>query len=231
MKTSLIFLVCFLGTTGQSLAAKYHDMRNISQQIKQFLYSFPELQHNDDTVIKVNAVDRRLKLATCDKLKFNLASGSRLLGKVSVRVVCSKPNNWSFYVTSHISRFEEIYIANGSLSRGHIIRASDVYKSRKDLSRLPFGYITDAKALIGKQMKRHVQAGRILTPTQIRNPIVIKRGELISLKHDSQGFSISMRGTAMSDGAIGDRIRVKNNSSKRIVEGTISQAGVVNIGN
>jgi len=231
MKTSFIILICFLGTASTSMAAKYHDMRNIRQQITQFLYSYPELQRGDDTVIKVNAVDRRLKLATCDELKFNLASGSRLLGKVSVRVICFKPNSWSFYVTSHISRFEEIYIANGSLSRGHIIRASDVYKSRKDLSRLPFGYITDEKSLIGKQMKRHVQAGRILTPSQIRNPIVIKRGELISLKRDSQGFSISMRGTAMSDGAIGDRIRVKNNSSKRIVEGTISQAGVVNIGN
>jgi len=231
MNRTTLFLVICLNAVHPVYAANFHDMGNIRQQVKQFLYSFPELQRNNDTVIKVNSVDRRLKLAQCEKLELNLASGSRLLGKVSVRVVCNKPKSWSFYVTSHISLFEEIYIANNSLSRDHIIQAGDVYKSRKDLSKLAFGYITEPGELIGKQMKRHIQAGRILTPSQLRNPVVIKRGELISLQSVNRGFAISMKGTAMTDGAVGDRIRVKNYSSKRIVEGTIIQAGVVSIGN
>lgn len=225
----IIWFIANISST--ALAENYHDMSNISKQIETFIFNLPEMNRDADTAIKVNAVDRRLKLAHCDQVTFNLASGSHLIGKTSVRVICNKPKAWSFYVTASISRFDNIYIANGSLNRGHIVRESDVYKSRKDLAKLPFGYITNPKDVIGKQLKRHVQAGRILTPSQLINPIVIKRGEIISLQSKSNGFAISMKGTAMSNGAIGDRIRVKNSSSKRIVEGTVSQAGIVNIGN
>jgi len=225
----IIWLIANISST--ALAANYHDMSNIGKQIETYILNLPEMHRNNDTAIKVNTIDRRLKLAHCDQLKFNLASGSHLVGKTSIRVICTEPKAWSFYVTANISRYDNIYIANGSLNRGHIIRESDVYKSRKDLAKLPFGYITNPADVIGKQLKRHVQAGRILSPSQLINPIVIKRGEIISLQSKSSGFAISMKGTAMSNGAIGDRIRVKNSSSKRIVEGTISQAGIVSIGN
>jgi len=228
-KLLLMWLITYFSPI--ALAEKYHDMSNLGQQIENFIFNLPEMRRDNDTSIKVNAIDRRLKLAHCNQIKFNLASGSHLIGKTSIRVICTEPKAWSFYVTANISRYEQIYIANSTLNRGQIIRESDVYKSRKDLSKLPFGYITKPKDIIGKQVKRHVQAGRILRPSQLINPIVIKRGEIISLQSNSSGFTISMKGTAMSNGAIGDRIRVKNSSSKRIVEGTISQAGIVRIGN
>lgn len=226
LMTSLLLILPALVQAGN-----YHDLSKISRQVENFLFSFPELKRDSDTIVKVNSIDRRLKLAQCDKLNFNLASGSNLTGKTSIRVICSSPKSWSFYLTAHISRFQAVYIANNSLSRGHILQASDVYKSRKDLSKLPFGYITDANDVIGKQMKRHVQAGRILTPSQLRKPVVVKRGEIISIQKQASGFSINMKGIAMANGAIGDRIRVKNNSSKRIVEGTVYKAGIVTIGN
>lgn len=231
MKKSFVTTGLILLLIGNSYAAGYQDLSPIRQLVKEFLLSFPELKQTSDTLIKVNSIDRRLKLSRCEKLDFDLATGSRLLGKLSVKVMCKKPKAWSFYVTAHISRFGQVYIANNALSRGHLVRAGDVYQSRKDLSRLPFGYIIDDKAVIGKQLKRHVQAGTVLTPSQLTSPIVIKRGEIISLQKKAAGFAISMKGTALSDGAVGERIRVKNNSSKRIIEGTITQSGIVMIGN
>jgi flagella basal body P-ring formation protein FlgA len=38
-----------------------------------------------------------------------------------------------------------------------------------------------------------------------------------------------MAGKAMSDGTKGKRIRVKNNSSKRIIEATVTAPGVVTV--
>lgn len=212
-------------------AEKFHDLRHIDNQVQQYLYSFPELKKDNNTKIKIHSIDRRLKLSSCDKLSFNLASGSRLIGKTSIRVVCKEPKEWSFYITATISRYTNIYVSNGSFSRGHIFREDDLYKSRKDIARLPFGYITNRKDIIGKELKRHIQAGRIVSPSQLRNPVVIKRGEIISLQRKTSDFMISMKGTAMMNGAIGERIRVRNSSSKRIIEGKIVQPGIVHIGN
>jgi len=213
------------------LAKNFHNMKNVKQQVADYLYNLPDIKQYKDTKVSVHSVDRRLKLAKCDSLNFKLATGSHLMGKTSVRVICSSPKPWSFYITATISRFDEVMVLNGSFSRGHIIKASDVFQVRKDLSKLPFGYITNKSDVIGKQLKRHCQAGRILTPSYLTNPIVIKRGELVALQKKAAGFMVSMKGTAMMDGAIGDNIRVKNNSSKRIIEGKITQSGIVIINN
>lgn len=212
-------------------AESFHDMSNIKNQISNYLYSLPEIKQNKDTKIIVHSIDRRLKLSKCDALSFNLASGSRLMGKTSVRIICSSPKAWSFYVATTISRYDEVMVLNGSFSRGHILRENNIFRTRKDLSKLPFGYITNIHDVIGKQLKRHMQVGRVLTPSHLTNPIVIKRGELVALQRETSGFMVSMKGSAMMDGAIGDRIRVKNSSSKRIIEGKIAKAGLVIIDN
>ena len=222
----ICILLCFAGLAN---AAGYHDMSQISKQVKDYLYNLPEIKQDKDTLVKVHSFDRRLKLAKCNRLDFNIASGAHLSGKTSVRVICKSPKSWSFYITASISRYDEVYLSNGTFSRGHILRESDVYKSRKDLSRLPFGYITQPSDVIGKQLKRSIQAGRILSPSQLNNPLVIKRGDIISLQSLNRGFSVSMKGVAMVNGAIGDNIRVKNTSSKRIVEGKVIKPGIVMI--
>lgn len=231
MTLRFILLYVSLSLPMMSKAESYHDISNIKKQVHSYLLNLPDILQNKETKITVNPIDKRLRLSKCDALDFNLASGSHLMGKTSVRVICSAPKPWSFYITTTISRFDEVMVSNGSFSRGHIIKKSDVYKTRKDLSKLPFGYITNSVDVIGKQLRRHVQAGRILVPSQLRNPLIIKRGETVALQRKTSGFMVSMKGTAMMDGAVGDKIRVKNNSSKRIIEGEISRSGAVIIGN
>lgn len=225
---ALIYLLC---SSTAVMATKNHDLNEIQEQVSQYLYSLPEISRDDDTKVLVHTIDKRLRLSTCSSLTFNLASGSDLLGKTSVRVICSAPKSWSFYLTATISKFKNVFSLNGSFNRGHIIKERDIFSIRKDLAKLPFGYITDEMDVIGKQLKRHTRAGRVLTPSQLRNPLIIKRGEIIALQKRTSGFMVNMKGIAMMDGAIGDRIRVKNKSSKRIIEGTITKAGIVTINN
>lgn len=224
-------LLCIsLGFSFAVTAANYHDLSTIKKQVSDYLYNLPDVQLNKESKITVHSINSRLKLPRCDSLDFKLASGSHLMGKTSVRVICSTPKPWSFYITATISRYDEVMVLNGSYKRGYIIKEGDIYASRKDLSSLPFGYITTKKDLIGKELKRNLQAGKILTPSHVTSPVIIKRGEIVALQRTASGFMVRMKGTAMMDGALGDKIRVKNASSKRIVEGEITNPGIVSIG-
>jgi flagella basal body P-ring formation protein FlgA len=229
--TLLMALVCMTGLSGQSQAAAYQSLTEITDAVKAFLLAKDEIHQYPDTVVQVHSIDKRLNLSKCEKINYQLSSGAKLIGKTTVKVSCEAPKIWSFYVNANISCFTDVYTLNGNFNKGHIIRQSDVYKVRKDLARLPFGYITEKEQIVGKEIKRNLQAGRPVTPSQIRNPLLIKRGGIVSLQNKTAGFTVQMKGVAMMDGAAGDRIRVKNSSSDRIVEGTVDQSGNVDIAN
>lgn len=225
-----LFVFCLLPL--QSIAGSMQDPQSISEVVFDFLQQHPDITAFEDTKITIRPLDKRLKLTQCEQpLEIQPAPGARLLGKTSIKVQCSAPKPWSIYVSATIERFAPVYVTSNTLKRGHIISNSDIYLSRKNLAQLPFGYITKPSDAIGKQVKRHIQAESVLTPAQLSNPVVIHRGETISLHSSSSHFDIRMKGEALMDGTVGQRIRVKNLSSQRIVEGQVIQAGVVNIAN
>ncbi|MDX1334949.1 MAG: flagellar basal body P-ring formation chaperone FlgA, partial [Gammaproteobacteria bacterium] len=59
---------------------------------------------------------------------------------------------------------------------------------------------------------------------------MVKRGQDIDLFIKTRSYEIHSSGKALSDGARGDVIRVKNSRSSKIVEGTIVGPGIVQIG-
>ena len=61
----------------------------------------------------------------------------------------------------------------------------------------------------------------------LKQPIILRRGESVSLLARSPTFEVRMEGKALMDGAVGDRVKVRNLRSKRIVEGRITETGTV----
>ena len=61
----------------------------------------------------------------------------------------------------------------------------------------------------------------------LENPELVKRGDLITLLVRSHGFTASTKGTALESGKKGQRIKVSNASSTKVVEGIVIESGVV----
>jgi len=120
-------------------------------------------------------------------------------------------------------------VAISSIRRGQLITAEDVMLENKNVSTLHFGYLNSIEAAIGSIAKRHISVGKILTKQTIGAPKIVRRGEHVTIISNNKRFSVRMAGKAMSDGTKGKRIRVKNNSSKRIIEATVTAPGVVTV--
>mgnify|MGYP000582633073 FL=1 len=84
--------------------------------------------------------------------------------------------------------------------------------------------------MVGKKVKRSLPLGAVITRTMLREAIAIKRGQRISLVSGSGGLQVRMTGVAMADGAAGDRIEVRNLSSKRVIEGVVLSSADVQVG-
>jgi flagella basal body P-ring formation protein FlgA len=57
----------------------------------------------------------------------------------------------------------------------------------------------------------------------------VKRGNQVEIIAISQGLQVRMMGKALADGGLGDRIKVKNLNSGRVITGTVAGTGLIHV--
>lgn len=225
----ILLAACAFGCS-ISLAEAFQSHQSITDSVQQYLLSQPDIQHYTDANVDVGSIDSRLQLQLCDQaLETSLARGARFIGKTTVGVRCASPKPWALYVPANITVFEWVYQTSHPLPRDHILTADDLSAVKTDLGKLNRGYYTSLKEVLGKQTRRNLAQSQILNPDTIRPPHLVKRGEQVALVAAGTQFAIRMQGQALADGAEGDQVRVKNLSSNRIVEGTVTGQGTVRV--
>jgi flagella basal body P-ring formation protein FlgA len=180
--------------------------------------------------ITVGSIDSRLKLSACDQplQTFDSPNGLRRgRGVVGVRCDGSKP--WKLFVPVRIALLEQIVISRRPMVRGQTLTAADVSLSEVDTTGLHKAYFTRVEDVIGLRTKRSVGSGKTLHAGLLRREQLVKRGAQVQIVADTGGLHVTMRGKALADGGLGDRIRVKNLNSGRVVSGTVRGRGVIEV--
>jgi len=177
--------------------------------------------------VTANGLDTRLRLAECEQMpQADPPSIRGALANVAVR--CPAPA-WTVYVAVRISDVRPVAVLTRSASRGDLLDASMMELQERDVAQMPFGYIDTLRAGLGLQLRRAVPAGTALTPNDVEAERLVHRGDIVTVLGRAGGLEVRTSGKAMNDGAQGERVRVQNASSKRIVEGVVSARGVVEI--
>lgn len=231
-KSWLFVVMAVLGcsTAAAADAAGVQSRDSIRARAERFLLEQLEPEQRKDAQIEIGHLDPRLRLRQCPAPLQAFAVGGRPpIGATSVGIRCGQGRPWTLYVTARVVVFADVLVTTRALNRGESVRAGDVRLERKDLSRLHYGYLTRPDAAVGKVLKRGYLAAQVIQPNQLAAPLMVKRGQQVTLLAQSGGIEIRMGGKALGDGAAGDRIQVRNNSSDRIVEGEVIAKGVVQV--
>lgn len=183
--------------------------------------------------ISVIPVDNLLTLPECSE-PLVVYSTSKLAkamgGRVAVGVRCNTGKKWSIFVTAVIKFYQEVPVLMQAVHRGDIITRQHFTFEKREITRVGEEYAVQAEQLENKQATRFLPAGAILSSRAVAEPTLIKRGEKIVISSSQPGFSVRMNGLAMMDGAKGQKIRIKNESSGRIISATVIEPGVVSAG-
>jgi len=183
------------------------------------------------TEITAGQIDARLKLAKCtQKLETYLPNSGELKGRVAVGVRCPDAAHlWSIFVPVSITHFAEVVITTQSLARGQVITKDHIALQRRPLTRLYNGYILSLDQVIDRELKQSVPRGAILSTQTIQQQMLIKRGQNIVIVAKNSSIYVRSQGVALSDGRVGGKIKVKNVFTNKIVEGTITYDGIIEI--
>jgi flagella basal body P-ring formation protein FlgA len=79
----------------------------------------------------------------------------------------------------------------------------------------------------GMQARRTLSAGRPFRGDDVRRPIVVTKGQTVTMEFAVPGVQLSAMGRAMSEGGIGDTVTVQNPVSYRMVSATVTAPGTV----
>ena len=94
----------------------------------------------------------------------------------------------------------------------------------------PFGVgLSDPSAAIGMETRVTLYAGRPIRAEDLAPPALVERNALVLLRYQRGALFITAEGRALDRGAVGDRIRVTNLSSRQTVVGRIAEDGAVEV--
>lgn len=212
------------------VTAETQSPNSLRQSVVDFLKTQMESRSDQDIEISVGSIDRRLTLEACQKAPETfLAPGAKLQGKLTVGLRCSDPKPWTVYIPAQIKVFADVIVAAQPLQRGSEISAADVISVRQELGQLHSGYFTKIDDVVGMVLKQNLTAGRALTPKRLRAPILVHRGEKVTIVAAVGALKVKGKGEALRNAAQGELVSVRNSRSKRIVQGIVMKAGTVQV--
>ena len=224
----------FASSCGLAAFALADDAIQSLDEIPRTVQAFLIEQHQQRTEppqIRLQPLDPRVRLPKCQAaLEAFLPTGAKNIGNASIGVRCPNPA-WTIYQRAEIRVHDRVLVANGFLRRNTTLSATDFRAERRELSTLPSGYETDPNKLIGKQLRQAIMAGMVISPKAVKIPPAVRQGETVTLIAGQSGMQVTSSGIALNDAGIGERVRVRNETSKRVVEGIVVEPGRVEVGN
>lgn len=230
LRQTLAALLCVISIGAE--AVEYHNLEDIRSSSENFVRAQLNTSVDNEKIqIKADAMDYRLRLAQCSsELKHVLPQGNRLQGRVAVGARCTDPEHrWSIFVPVTITQFVDVVVTTETVSQGAFLKANQIKLEKRSLNFLHNGYLKSLKQAVGQKLKTTLAKGLVVKPNQLNRPYTIKRGQNVNLLAKSDFISVRISGKALSNARIGDRIRVKNTSTNKIVEGTVTYNGFVEI--
>lgn len=174
----------------------------------------------------LGSIDSRLMLAPCTMpLVVETRDTPQPNTRLNLQITCPQANNWSIYLPVELALHRPAVIAVNALTHGNTIGPADVRLVEVNVSQVNGQYLTSLDDAIGKDVKRSLVAGAPIVDQQLVPPLMVRRGEAVLINATSNIVAVKVSGIAMTDGRLGEQIRIKNQSSSRIVNARITGPG------
>jgi flagella basal body P-ring formation protein FlgA len=120
-----------------------------------------------------------------------------------------------------------IVVLNRDIARGEVINDSDLAFGTVASTALMSGTVTSMALANGMEARRSLRAQQPFLASDVRHPIVVTRGQTVTMTFNAPGVDLVAMGRAMSEGGVGDTVTIQNPASFRMITGIVTAAGTV----
>jgi len=115
-----------------------------------------------------------------------------------------------FPIDARVTLPPAVVVAARSLSRGTVIRADDVQLERRASDDAPGDGFRSITEVVNQETTRAIPVGKILERDLLRAPLLIQRGEVVTVYARSAGIRVRTTARARENGSLGDLILVES---------------------
>ena len=122
----------------------------------------------------------------------------------------------------------DIPVLTRNIRSGEIISAEDIAVQSINVR----GYdqfVTGADQLVGQSARRALVANRPIRPLDIGQPVLITRGQLVTILYQTDNMALTATGKAMENAGINQAITVINGQSNRTIQAVVSGPNLVTV--
>lgn len=183
-------------------------------------------QRHSLNITLLNSAER---LPTCTQaLGVTVASDDPSpLSRQRLELSCADTPGWSVTALVQASVFLPAVHAARVIERGQTIAAEQLQLQEVNVGRASRGFYNSLDEVIGQGAKRRVRAGQLIAPNLLTTPLLIRRGQQVTIIASQDGISASATGEALANGREGEVIRVRNLGSQKVIEAQVVEEGVV----
>lgn len=122
--------------------------------------------------------------------------------------LCGAAGQAPVRVFATVERLELAAFAVRAIAAGDLVRATDV-SLRAFPGSVSGQAATSLEAVVGKEATQAIRAGAMLTTAQVRAPLLVRRGERVTVRARAGTVVVRTYATAQQDGSLGDLIVVQ----------------------
>jgi len=115
-----------------------------------------------------------------------------------------------FAVEAVVTPPPQIVVTTRSLPRGAIVAPEDVELQAVNCREGTGEYCTSAEEVVGRQTTRALAAGVPFPHDAVRQPLLVRRGDVVTVHARSPGVHVRITARAREDGSLGDLVSVES---------------------
>lgn len=125
-------------------------------------------------------------------------------------------------VRGNVIRTTRVPVLTRAMRHGQIIADDDItWKDVREGGVDPAA-VLDPESLIGKTPRTNARAGEVLRRAEVMAPIVITKGEVVTMILTTPQMTLTAQGRATENGAGGQSIKIENTRSRTTIEGVVT---------
>lgn len=230
MTNNILFILALTFITSAAVYAEQGSQshESIAETVNSFIAQ--NLNFSGEYEVSLTPLDSRLNLPQCpEALEAFTTNGVIKAGRMTIGVRCNADKKWSIFTSAIIKTYQMVVVLSQPIQRGETLTRQHLAIEKREVSNLREDFATQIEQVESKQSTRQLNTGTVISPRNLAEPKLVKRGDKIVISSTKPEFSIRMSGIAMMDGAKGQLITVKNQNSGRIINATVIEPGLVSV--
>lgn len=162
------------------------------------------------TEVVMGSLDKRLRLAPCNKVEPHLPRGSRLWGRSRIGLRCvDGPRRWNVYVPVTIKAWGPAWVIKRPVAAGATLTQDDAEQVEVDWAAHPAGVLARPEMWVGQQTAFALTPGLTIRENTVRPMKAFAAGDPVRVNSSGSGFHISATGRALTAGLVGQSARIR----------------------